>query len=51
MKKSLSVEDSEIIEKYVKKFLGKKNNPLNGLTFKEILDLAKQEIKEENEKV
>lgn len=50
MTKSLSVEDSKIVEKYIKKFLGKKNNPLNGLKFKEILDLAKQEIKEENEK-
>lgn len=36
----------KLIEKYIKKYLGKKNNPLNMMTFKEIEEFALQKEKE-----
>lgn len=34
-------EEISLIDAYIAKYIGTKNNPLNGLTFKEILQLAK----------
>lgn len=35
-------EDARILEEALARHRGKKNNPLTGLTFKQILELAKQ---------
>lgn len=35
-------EDARILEEAIARHRGKKNNVLNGLTFKQILELAKQ---------
>lgn len=38
-------KDAELIEALLDKYGGTKDNPLNGLTFKEILSIAKKEAK------
>lgn len=38
-------KDAELIEALLDKYRGAENNPLNGLTFKEILAIAKTEAK------
>lgn len=38
-------KDAKLIEALLDKYRGTKNNPLNGLTFKEILAKAKTEAK------
>lgn len=40
----------ELIEKMLDKYRGKKDNPLNGKTFKEIQELAEKEFKNDLQK-
>lgn len=40
--KYFTKKDAIILEEILSKYRGVKNNPLNGLTFKEILDIAKK---------
>lgn len=37
-------EDADLIERYIRKYRGVKDNPLNGLTFNQILQKARNEL-------
>lgn len=41
-KVELTKEEEEIVRKAIARYLGKKDNPLNGKTFKEILEYEKK---------
>lgn len=40
----MTEEENKLVSKMILKYVGTKNNPLTGLTFKEILQKAKEEL-------